>query len=82
MKLAVNGIPAKYVAYMGIVWAERRNSTHTLPITLQLWAVFLKSINFVSVLRSFLFRVQLLLQTYYTNSFDHSPKPMNGHRPM
>ena len=30
------GLPAKCVGDMGLVWAKRRNNTHTLPITLQL----------------------------------------------
>ena len=35
---------------MGLVWAEERNNTHTLPITRQLWAVQLQPGSFISVL--------------------------------
>ena len=43
----------KCVGYMGLVWAER-NNIHTLPITRQLWVVFLQSGSFISALRVFL----------------------------
>ena len=39
---AVYGLPAKCVGYMGLVRAEERNNTHTLPVTLQLRVVFLR----------------------------------------
>ena len=54
---AVYGLPAKCVRYMGLVWAEGINNTHTLPITRQLWAVFLLSGSFISVLGVILFIV-------------------------
>ena len=38
---AVYRLPAKCIGYMGLVWADRRNNTHTLPITQQLWVVLL-----------------------------------------
>ena len=38
---AVYGLPAKCAGYMGLVWAERRNNIHTLPITRQLLVCFL-----------------------------------------
>ena len=53
---AVYGLPAKCVGYMGLVWADIRNDTHTLPITRQLWAIFQQSSSFMSVLSVFLFR--------------------------
>ena len=55
----VYGLPAKFVGYMGLPWAERRNNTHSLPITRQLWVVFR------IVLRVFVFRV--LLFGFQTN---------------
>ena len=42
------------IMYMGLAWAERKNSTHTLSITRELWAVFHKSGSFISVLSEFL----------------------------
>ena len=51
---SVYGLPAKCVGYMGLVWAERRNNTHKLPLTRQLWAVFLQSDSSISVLSLFL----------------------------
>ena len=45
---AVYGLPARCVGYMGLVWAERKNNTHTLPITRQLWVVFLQAGSFMS----------------------------------
>ena len=36
---AVYGMPVKCVGYMGFVWAEGRNNTHTLPITRESWVV-------------------------------------------
>ena len=42
---------------MGLVWVKRRNNTHTLPITRQLWVVFLEAGSYKSILRVFLFRV-------------------------
>ena len=50
MKRAAYGLPAKCVEYMGLVWAEGRNNTHTLPMTRQLWVVFLQSCSTISVL--------------------------------
>ena len=47
---AVYGLPAKYERYMGLEWPERRNSTHTLAITRQLWVVFLQSGSCIGVL--------------------------------
>ena len=47
---AVYGLPAKCVGYMGLVWEERSNNTHTLPITRQLWVVSHQSGSFISVL--------------------------------
>ena len=32
---AVYGLPENCIGYMGLVWEERRNNTHTLPITRQ-----------------------------------------------
>ena len=62
MKRAAYGLHAKCVGYMGLVlvWAERRNNAHTLPITRQLWVVFLQSASFISVLSVFLFIVYIL----------------------
>ena len=56
---AVYWLPAKCVGYMGHVWAERRNNANTLPITRQLWVVFLQSGSFISVLSVFPFRLYL-----------------------
>ena len=50
-------LPAKCVGYMGLVWADRRNNTHTLTIPRQLWAVFLQAGSFISVVSLVLFRV-------------------------
>ena len=44
------GLITKCVGYMGLAWADRRNNTHTLPITRQLWADCLQSGSFISVL--------------------------------
>ena len=62
---AVYGLPVKCVGYMGRVWVYRRNKTHTLPITRQLWVVFLQSENFISILSVFLF----LSVSYYSSRF-------------
>ena len=43
---AVYGLPAKRLGYMGLVWTERRNNTHTLPITRRLWVAFLQFSQF------------------------------------
>ena len=54
----VYGLLTKCVGYMGLVWAERRNNTtHSLPITRQLWVDFVQSGSFISVLSVFLLRV-------------------------
>ena len=63
---AVHGRPTKYVRDMGLVWAEKINNTHKLPITRQLWVVFLRVGSFMSVLSVFLFRVKLY--TYHLKS--------------
>ena len=47
---AVYGLPAKFVGYIGLLWAKEINNTHTLSITQQLWVVFLQSRSFISVL--------------------------------
>ena len=47
---AVYGLPVKQTGDMGLVWADRRNNTHALPITQQLWTVFLQAGSFMSVL--------------------------------
>ena len=41
---------------MGLVWAERRNNTHTLPITRQLRVVCPQAGSFMSVLSVVLLR--------------------------
>ena len=56
----VYGLPAEFDGYMGLVWTDRRNNTHTLPITQQLWAVILRSGCFTSVLSVFLLIATLL----------------------
>ena len=43
----------KCVGYVGIVWVERLNNSHTLPITQQLQVVFLQSGSFIRVLSVF-----------------------------
>ena len=52
---AVYGLPAKCVGYMDLVLVER-NNTHTLPITRQLWVIFLQSGSFICVLSKLMFR--------------------------
>ena len=37
------GLPAKCLGYMGLVWAEKKNNTHTPPITRQLCFFFLQT---------------------------------------
>ena len=49
MMRAVYGLPAKFVRYMGFVWAGGRNNTNALPITWQSWIVFRQSCSFISV---------------------------------
>ena len=53
---AVYGLPAICVGYMDLLYicVEIRNSTYTLPITRQLWIVFLQSGSFKSVSSVFL----------------------------
>ena len=51
---AVYGLPAICLGYMR---AERRNNTHTQPITRQLRVAFLQADSVISVLSVFLFRV-------------------------
>ena len=47
-------LPAKCVWYMGLVWAERRNITHTVyTITRQLKFVFLQSGSFLYALQAY-----------------------------
>ena len=50
---AVYELPAKYVGYIGLIWADRRNNTHLLPITRQSWVVFALSVRIIIVLSAF-----------------------------
>ena len=54
---AIYGLPAKCVGYKSLLLAERRNNTHTLLVTQQLWVVFLQSGSSVSVSNVFLYKV-------------------------
>ena len=64
---AVHRLPAKCVAYMGIVWADRRKNTHTQPITRHLWDVFIQSGSFMSVLSVFLLSVYACTKVCYSS---------------
>ena len=58
-------LTAECIWYMGLVWAERRNNTHTLPIVRPLWVVFLQWGSFINV---FSFKVY-----NHFNAFGYKP---------